>query len=270
MGAAYTDGHLVHMLDGDLDEVRLYDYPLDESAISDLAGSCAVYDGLIAYYPFNESTDDESDYRNPSTGYDVSFGEYCDGTSMGIFNGASSRVSAGDAVHLHPGQVTVAAMVRLDAVEDESGGDCVIRKTYLTNDASWTLDIRESDRRVGFHVNAGSGNPVDGDVVSVEGLALDHWYHVAGTYDGSTLRLYIDGQLTATEAYSTPIVYDGGELTLGAIVDGGGYLQFLDGSLADLRVYGYALSQQEIEPLATPCPTPVSTMTWGRLKATFR
>lgn len=37
-------------------------------------------------------------------------------------------------------------------------------------------------------------------------LSNDVWYHLAGVYDGSTLKLYIDGKLVASTAYSGGVI----------------------------------------------------------------
>ena len=41
-------------------------------------------------------------------------------------------------------------------------------------------------------------DPVTRVVTSITTLIPDQWYHVAGTYDGSEARVYIDGGLDAT------------------------------------------------------------------------
>jgi len=77
------------------------------------------------------------------------------------------------------------------------------------------------------------------------------WHHVAFTYDGGYVRGYLDGVLKFTTPETTSLTARGTDLLLG--VDGT-LRQGLKGSLDDLRIYGRALSQAEIQ---TDMNTPV-------------
>jgi hypothetical protein len=72
---------------------------------------------------------------------------------------------------------------------------------------------------------------------------FDVWTHLAFTYDGTTVKGYVDGveRLSATDAAS--ITPRGHSLRLG--VDGL-YQQFFRGTLDDLRIYSRALTPSEI------------------------
>ncbi len=66
-------------------------------------------------------------------------------------------------------------------------------------DANWLLGINDATDVLAadFEDAATGGNhPVLGTTV----IANDVWYHAAATYDGTTWRLYLNGQLEATEA----------------------------------------------------------------------
>jgi len=70
------------------------------------------------------------------------------------------------------------------------------------------------------------------------------WYHMAGTYDGSEMILYVDGEVSATmdasgniDGYDTPLL-------LGI---NGGRTEPMDGRIDDVRIYNHALDQVEIQ-----------------------
>jgi hypothetical protein len=87
-------------------------------------------------------------------------------------------------------------------------------------------------------------------------LPLDTWTHVAGTYDGSALRLYLNGVLVKTTPHTGPIFDTTGPLRIGgsAIVVPGG-AQFFKGFIDEVRVYSRALSPLEIQAdMTTPLP----------------
>jgi hypothetical protein len=74
------------------------------------------------------------------------------------------------------------------------------------------------------------------------------WHHIAGTYDGTNVRLYIDGTLTATVALTAPMRTDANTFR---VMDQASSLTVWD----DARLFDTALSQSEIQ---TQMNTPVT------------
>lgn len=72
---------------------------------------------------------------------------------------------------------------------------------------------------------------------SNEFLFDDRWHHFAMTYDSTTLRLYVDGELVETLTVSASIVFDSSLITIGENFVGG---------LDDLAIYDYALSADRV------------------------
>ena len=75
------------------------------------------------------------------------------------------------------------------------------------------------------------------------------WYHVAATYDGKRQRLYVNGELKASNPVDVEITYDQIQLHIGAQRDAQptGYW---DGLLDEVRIYQRALEESEIRRLA--------------------
>lgn len=84
------------------------------------------------------------------------------------------------------------------------------------------------------------------------------WYHVAATYDGKRQRLYVNGELKASNPVDLEITYDPIQLHIGAQrdVQPTGYW---DGWLDEARVYNRALDESEIRRLALMGGGPVAT-----------
>ena len=76
------------------------------------------------------------------------------------------------------------------------------------------------------------------------------WMHVAATYDGQTIRIYLNGQEDVTMKDTFHINTHTDELALGAKADGS---DALAGTLDEVRIYNRALTDAEIEELAHPC-----------------
>jgi hypothetical protein len=75
-------------------------------------------------------------------------------------------------------------------------------------------------------------------------VAANTWTHLAGTYDGSMLRLYRNGVEVARQARSGPIATSGGVLRIGGNSLWG---EFFRGRIDEVRIYNRALSPSEIQ-----------------------
>src|SRR5690606_22256558 len=74
------------------------------------------------------------------------------------------------------------------------------------------------------------------------------WAHIAGTYDGTTLRIYVNGVEEASVAGPAAVALNDLPLTLGA--EPGGSRGF-SGRLDGVAMYARALSPAEVAVLAT-------------------
>jgi hypothetical protein len=82
------------------------------------------------------------------------------------------------------------------------------------------------------------------NVVGTSALALNAWSHLAATYDGSSLRLYVNGVLVQSLAVSGAIPTSTGVLHLGGNAVWG---ERFAGLLDDVRIYNRALSGTQIQ-----------------------
>jgi len=71
-------------------------------------------------------------------------------------------------------------------------------------------------------------------------LSTGVWTHVAGTYDGTNLKLYLNGVLITSSAQSAVLFSPSGNF------DFSDNTEYLDGKLDELRVWNYARSEQQI------------------------
>jgi parallel beta-helix repeat protein len=77
-------------------------------------------------------------------------------------------------------------------------------------------------------------------------LTANRWAHVVGTYDGLTMRLYVDGVQVATQATNTKIDYNPlNNLTIGAYKDDDEFYGF-NGVIAQVRVWNATLNDSQV------------------------
>ena len=88
-------------------------------------------------------------------------------------------------------------------------------------------------------------------VAAPSGLTPNVWTHLAATFDGSTIRLYVDGNLVGSLAETNPIPTSTDILQIGANF----YGEYFPGRIDEVRIYNRALSETEIEiDMVTPIP----------------
>ncbi len=98
----------------------------------------------------------------------------------------------------------------------------------------------EDGNRPSGHINVGGDIDTRGGVGSVP---VNTWSHLATTYDGTTLRFYVNGTLASSRAVSGPIATSTGPLRFGGNAV---WTEWFAGRMDDVRVYDRALTAGEI------------------------
>lgn len=89
-------------------------------------------------------------------------------------------------------------------------------------------------------------------VTSPATMPLQTWIHLAGTWDASLVRLYVNGTEVANKAVSGPYVAETNPVVLGGNGNGAGraVTELVPGRLSDVMLYRRALGADEIARLA--------------------
>ncbi|RLF41460.1 MAG: hypothetical protein DRN12_03245, partial [Thermoplasmata archaeon] len=90
-----------------------------------------------------------------------------------------------------------------------------------------------------FQIYSAGGS---GNLSYYTNISTNKWYHIAGTYDGFTMKLYVDGNEVSAAYSQTPYTHPD-PLTIGYA----GFHACHNGLIDDVRIYNYAKSAQEIE-----------------------
>jgi hypothetical protein len=107
---------------------------------------------------------------------------------------------------------------------------------------TYSFLLRYEGANLAFYINAGSG----GSILTLPSTLtpLNQWSHIACTYDGTNMRVYINGNLAATTAKTGTIANPSVAIIIGATSNQGWYYK---GSLDEMRVWNVARSQTEIQ-----------------------
>ena len=187
-------------------------------------------------------------YVNTTAAAAKSTGRAGEGSAITLVGSKHQYVSVPERNALDVDRFTLAAFVRYTGVQNDKtlGRWEVLEKA----DAYW-VNVRTNGRvRVGgFFGGCGSSawKYLDSSVV----LPRNTWTHVASTYNGATLSVWVNGNRVGSRAVAGRTCSNNNPLAVGAKnYPAKGLLEaFWDGRLDDIRIYRRALSATEIRGL---------------------
>ena len=232
----------------------------------------AFEEETVLLYLFDEETADEaidsSDFENHGEAADTEWTK--DGKNGGamIFDGASSVIEVPHHESLFPGgdELTIEAWFKPTSFP--AGHPPIARKGSVP-ESGWGFDTPGGKIR-GFVYTA------PGDPVVVQGttpMKVDTWHHLAMVYDGSEIRIYLDGELEGEVPRKGDINKNEASVWIGkkAIES-----IWLDGTIDELRILNIAITEEQIqEDMEEGITFAVEvtgklTTTWGRIKSEVR
>ena len=153
------------------------------------------------------------------------------------FNGSSNRVQINDSnsLDLTTG-MTLEAWVMPTA--SQSGWRTVIQKEVDT----YFLDASSNSAR-----RPATGGTYGSTVTWIAGpntIPVNSWTHLASTYDGANIRLYVNGTQVATVARTGSIAVSALPVWIGG---NNPYGEYFNGVIDEVRIYNRALSVAEIQ-----------------------
>ncbi|HEY7118821.1 MAG TPA: Ig-like domain-containing protein [Tepidisphaeraceae bacterium] len=219
-------------------------------AVEALEARTLLAAGPVAAYAFNEGAGttvaDASNTGNTGTitgGTWTTTGKFGNALS---FNGTNSWVTVADSASLHlTNGMTLEAWVNPTSL---TGWETAIMKERPAGLAYALYTSDNTSKPPAGYLNKGGA---DVSAVGTTNLSLNTWTHLALTYNGSTLRLYVNGTQVRSKNVSGNIVSSTGALRIGGNSSWGEYFA---GQLDEIRIYNRALSQAEVQ---TDMNTPV-------------
>jgi len=163
------------------------------------------------------------------------------------FDGATAILSAASAPALIDPTFTIGAWFRVISVNADGG--CVMTKGLGAGQFnSWAacLDVGATPY---FYTCQNTGADAL-QAASPTPVTMGDWHYIAGTWDGMTKNLWIDGAMIATDV-PNGIDFDSDSVHIGGDVDNDTAVTLLDGMVDEVRVYNRVLSDAEIIALST-------------------
>jgi len=263
--------------DGDVSDVSVYDHALTASEVSNhyttgnavVSGpspapsatpsqpSVAAYDATVlndkalAFFRLNDSgsqlVDSVTGLSAGTYGSSVRLGGVSltsDGGSTAIFGGGPALPNS-EAIATPATGLQVVNAVSVEAWFSEpalQSRQYIGLAAYGSNATGW--------QPYGLHI---SGNTIEFDVhprnagMNVYGPLLQAGvtHHAVGTYDGSNVSLYLDGELVAAKHVQGQFIYHTNGFSIGGSI--GSVAPAFNGTVGDVAVYGYALSAAQVK-----------------------
>ena len=173
-------------------------------------------------------------------------GEWTNGVVGGAleFDGTDGYISVPSSSSLQlTSALTIAGWIKANSWDSGNDVDPIARKGE-GNPNNYQLAV--VDGRATFYLDGGEAD--DDGFVGNTPLNTDQWYHIAATWDGVAVRIYVDGVVDndPSDSRGDAIGTDTRPFYLG----GRSGADLFDGTLDDIRLYNRALSEAEIKSLA--------------------
>jgi tetratricopeptide (TPR) repeat protein len=206
--------------------------------------------GLIGWWKLDEKQGDFADDSSGNNRFGRLMGDPKWQPSGGKIGGALEFDGDGDYIDLGTnlvpditGQITVTAWIKVNAFNYDY--TAIITK----GDSAWRLQRDQATDHLEF---ACSGLDVPNmqwsNVLGNVNVNDGQWHHAAGVYDGEMLYLYVDGKLDVSSKAAGTINTNDQPVYIGENAEQ--QERFWNGLIDDVRIYNYALSEEEIMTLS--------------------
>ncbi|MCB0116202.1 MAG: LamG domain-containing protein, partial [Caldilineaceae bacterium] len=149
----------------------------------------------------------------------------------------NDRVSVPNSAGVDLNQYTLAMWVKPSAINEISNVNLIDKRE--TTGTNYQLSLRPGTNYVQFLTapcTVGGGDVLS----SPAGLPVNKWSHVVATYDGATKRLYVNGALVGSQAYTGGICRTTSPVNIGGQI--AGFVPF-SGQMDEVEIYPQALDQ---------------------------
>ena len=228
----------------------------------------ALDDSVVLYLPFDEGSGntvaDASSYGNDAavTGGTWVSGKYGGGMEFGAEK--FLEIADSDSLDL---TTTLSISMWVKITEGGEATQSGLEKQPAWQDGEYNLAAVYSG---GVLLQAADWpDECDDEAVTSEGIQDGTWHHIAGTYDGKAIKVYIDGAEKASLDCVGEIKVGDGSTYVGSR---GGTQRWVNGTLDEIKVFNRALSADEVKADMEKTTTAVNAksklaVSWAQIKS---
>ncbi|GAA4450198.1 hypothetical protein GCM10023189_10550 [Nibrella saemangeumensis] len=215
--------------------------------------------GLIAYYPFNSSPNDNSGnnlHGSLLNGATYTSDRKGNNNAALSLNGTGAYFNIPDYTALRPSQITISLWFRLASPVTSSRMQ-LYNKSRFSDGANEQYSALLKPGNPGITVNgdikrnsncvAGQGWQTASGTTNI--LTVNVWHHYVCTFDGNTITIYLNGNFFKSEPVPAGAIDNcpGGTLKFGA--QAAGYPDYFNGAMDEIRIYNKALNSAQVQAL---------------------
>ena len=159
------------------------------------------------------------------------------------FDGIDDKIIVPDDVELNPATaLTIEVWINAEAWAVNTWDGCLVCKQATNPDKGYSLSVGDNGR-VDFCHSIDEGWK---SVQTAQILEFNSWYHLAGVYNGSTLKVYVNGVLQGSvDVQGTPTLGTGVDINFAENPTWSG--RYFTGTMDEIRIWNVARTQEEIQ-----------------------
>lgn len=223
-------------------------------SLVEVAAGEIIREGLVAEYHFEDNAIDTSGKGNNGAVHGATFIEGKNGKSLS-FDGSNDCVKIPDSMSLNPvSGITLEVWIKVDKKTTRSHS--ILSKMEYLQESGYELYIMPKNKPRFSLISGGVKTRVDGS-----SIPSNSWTQIAGTYEGNTLVLYVNGKFEdymEKPRFIFPSTRDYLWIGCWRKIDN------FKGSIDEVRIYNRSLNDTEIKAnyeavMNPPPPTPANT-----------
>jgi hypothetical protein len=201
--------------------------------------------GLVAYYPFDGNANDQSENELHGAvntdGTSLTTDRFENERSAYLFGGgevSDITVPHNELLNISS-QITLVAWIYPETQKTQA----IVRKGPSPRSVPYGLGLSGTGDFI-FNATASGEELIQ---ARDSGYPVRAWSFIAGTYDGTAMRLYVDGELKTTEPLDGELTLNSDPLLIGTRLNL--EADTFHGKLDEIRIYNRALTDEEISGL---------------------
>jgi len=208
---------------------------------------------IFAYLMNDGSTDETDDSGNGITGTQTSGTIPTSSTVPSGYSGTSRDFELTESEYLYNSSVgglsgdsefTVAAWIRMESTSSDVG---LVHFWETSGGAYFQWDFDTGTDGMELKLSTDGYNVATTAYPDTGSMSASTWYHVAVTWDGSTIRWYLNGSADGTDSFSGSFTTGNAKLYVGDEYSGLGF----DGLIDEVILFDRELSSSEISDIYT-------------------